>query len=83
MCCACPESRLEFAETLQDMAPFPILAFSREAESVFDTFPPAIRRVGSQDCRLAAQAMAHNLVVVTRNLRDFEAIGAPCEDWSL
>lgn len=39
-------------------------------------------RIGSQDCRIAAQAMTHGLTVITRNLRDFEQIGAPCEDWS-
>jgi predicted nucleic acid-binding protein len=39
-------------------------------------------RIGAQDCRIAAQAMAHEMVVVTRNVRDFQAIGASCEDWS-
>jgi hypothetical protein len=44
--------------------------------------PASVKRIGPQDCRIAAQALAHGLIVITRNLRDFNAIGAPCEDWS-
>jgi len=60
----------------------PILSYSDEAEAIFKTFTPAQIRIGSQDCRIAAQALAHGLTVITRNLSDFERIGAPCEDWS-
>lgn len=73
----------DFAELLEDFKTFPMLAFSQEAEAVYKTFSPAQIRIGAQDCRIAAQAIAHNLTVITRNVRDFQAIGAPCADWSL
>lgn len=76
------EAHEEFAELLDDVRPFPLLIYSEEADRVFRAFPASVRRIGPQDCRLAAQAIAHGLIVVTRNRRDFEAIGAPCEDWS-
>ncbi len=60
----------------------PILAYSAQADVIFHSFPASVIRIGAQDCRIAAQALAHDLIVVTRNLRDFEAIGAPCADWS-
>lgn len=71
-----------FVQTLEDMRIFPLLAYSEEAERVFLTFPASIRRYGTQDCRIAAHGIAHGLIVVTRNERDFAAIGALCEDWS-
>ena len=67
---------------LQNLGSLPYLAYSDEAEAIFKTFTPAQIRVGAQDCRIAAQALAHDLTVITRNLSDFQAIGAPCEDWS-
>jgi predicted nucleic acid-binding protein len=78
-----PRAHEDFVKALEDLRIFPILTFSPEAEAIFQTFPPAILRIGAQDCRIAAQAMAHDLTVVTRNIRDFEAIGARCEDWSV
>jgi predicted nucleic acid-binding protein len=78
-----PRAHEDFVATLEDLRIFPIRTFSPEAEAIFQTFPPAILRIGAQDCRIAAQAMAHDLTVVTRNIRDFEAIGARCEDWSV
>ena len=77
-----PESHEEFAELLADIRPFPVLVYSSKAEARFQAFPAALRRRGPQDCRIAAQALAHGVTVVTRNRRDFEAIGAPCDDWS-
>lgn len=77
----------DFVQSLEDLrlSPIllPILTFSEEAEAIFKTFSPAQLRIGTQDCRIAAQALAHHLTVITRNVRDFNAIGAPCADWSL
>lgn len=77
-----PQVHKYLAETIQDIHLFSLLTYSDEAESIYQTFTPAILRIGLQDCRIAAQAMAHGMIVITRNLRDFQAIGAPCEDWS-
>ncbi len=73
----------DLVQALEDLRVFPVLTYSEEADAIYKTFSPAQLRVGTQDCRIAAQAIAHNLTVVTRNVRDFEAIGAPCTDWSL
>jgi tRNA(fMet)-specific endonuclease VapC len=54
-----------------------------EAEVVFQSFAKSVTRIGTQDCRIAAQAIAHQLTVVTRNLQDFQRIGAPCVDWTV
>lgn len=72
----------DFASLLTELGSFSLMAYSPEAEAIYNTFPSSILRIGPQDCRIAAQAMAHGLVVVTRDLRHFEAIGADCEDWS-
>jgi tRNA(fMet)-specific endonuclease VapC len=73
----------DFAKALADIQVLPLFVYSLEADRVFQTFPVSVLRIGSQGCRIAAQAIAHDLTIVTRNLRDFKAIGAPCEDWSM
>lgn len=76
------QRNLDNIQALEDLRIFPLFLYSPEAEAIYRTFAPATLRIGAQDCRIAAQAMAHEMIVVTRNLRDFQAIGAPCEDWS-
>ena len=78
-----PRAHQDFTQALEDLRIFPVFVYSTEAHAVYQTFAPATLRTGAQDCRIAAQAMAHDMTVVTRNLRDFQAIGAPCEDWSV
>lgn len=77
-----PRAHQDFVQALEDLRLLPLLTYSDEAEHIFHTLPAAAKRKGTQDCRIAAQALAHNLTVVTRNQSDFQAIGAPCEDWS-
>lgn len=77
-----PRAHQDFVQALEDLRLLPLRTYSDEAERIFQTLPAAAKRKGTQDCRTAAQALAHNLTIVTRNLRDFEAIGVPCEDWS-
>jgi tRNA(fMet)-specific endonuclease VapC len=60
-----------------------VLVYSEEAEREFINLPAEVKRVGSQDCRIAAQAVAHRLTVVTRNLKDFQRIGVACVDWTV
>ncbi|MFO0893088.1 MAG: type II toxin-antitoxin system VapC family toxin [Isosphaeraceae bacterium] len=68
-------------ETIQLFASIPVIPYDTEAESRFD----AIRklRIGSQDLRIAAIALANQLTLVTRNRRDFSRIpGLTIDDWS-
>jgi tRNA(fMet)-specific endonuclease VapC len=73
----------DLAKTLVDLSAFQILPYSDAAESIFQSLSSKAKRIGSQDCRIAVQAIAEGMIVVTRNLSDFQAIGAPCIDWSL
>jgi len=73
----------DLTRTLMDLCNFQVLPFSEAAESIFQSLPARAKRVGSQDCRIAAQAVAAGMIVVTRNLRDFEEIGVACTDWTV
>ncbi len=73
----------QFTKTLDDLRVFPLFSYSDAAHSVYQTFSAKALRSGEKDSRIAAQAIAHGMVVVTRNVRDFAAIGASCDDWSV
>jgi tRNA(fMet)-specific endonuclease VapC len=79
-----PQAHQNFVRSLEDdLRLLPLFVYSDEAEQIFQALPASVKRIGPQDCRIAAQAIAHGMIVVTRNLRDFTAIGAPCDDWSV
>ncbi|MBC8140856.1 MAG: PIN domain-containing protein [Armatimonadetes bacterium] len=77
-----PRAHADFAEAIESIGSLSPFAYSNAAHKVYQTFSAKTLRVGAQDCRIAAQAIAHGMTVITRNLRDFDAIGAPCADWS-
>ena len=77
-----PTAHDDLISTLKVFQNFDILTYSPAAESVFASFSADVKRRGTQDCRIAAQAIAHNLTVVTRNLQDFQRTGALCVDWT-
>ena len=61
-----------------------IHTYDRQAAQVYASFSAQVRRVGTQDCRIGASAIAAGLVVVTANRKDFSRIpGVVFEDWSL
>ena len=64
-----------------DINRFQILPYDDEAERIFQAFPPAVKRIGTRDCRIAASALSHNFIVITRNSDDFELTGARHENW--
>lgn len=69
---------------LQDLRKFNVRSYSPAAEARFRTFPAAVTRAGSQDCRIAAVAIEAGLTVVTCNFRHFQRIpGVQCVDWSV
>ncbi len=60
-----------------------MLPFDASAGTVFDQLKASKVRIGTMDLRIAATALAHNLVVVTRNARDFAQVpGLVIEDWT-
>ena len=70
-------------ETVQELQQFQHLGYTSEMEDLYQSWSPAVKRLGTRDCRIAATAIIHGFTVVTRNLSHFQPI--PCvqaEDWS-
>jgi tRNA(fMet)-specific endonuclease VapC len=62
---------------------FPLVAFEESAAAAFNALKTAKVRVKTMDLRIAAVALSHNLVLVTRNVRDFGKVpGLRTEDWT-
>lgn len=71
-------------EILQSFASAPVLPFDIEATTNFDELRGQRVRVSTMDLRIAAIAISHNLVLLTRNIRDFSKIPELLtEDWTL
>ncbi len=70
-------------EILDGFALAPVLSFDAEAIAVFDDLRQQRVRVSTMDLRIAAIAMLHNLVLLTRNVSDFSKVpGLVVEDWT-
>ncbi len=68
---------------LSDICDYPIYPYDDQAARIYASFPAPVKRVGSQDCRIAASAIAAGWIVVTANQKDFSRIpGVRFEDWS-
>jgi tRNA(fMet)-specific endonuclease VapC len=60
------------------------IPFDISCERQFQEFRKQKIRIGSQDLRIASTAIVHNLIVVTRNQRDFRHIPRlTLEDWTV
>ena len=61
---------------------FPVVLFDQTAETNFQQFRTI--RIGTQDRKIAAIAVASHLILVTANRRDFSRVpGLVLEDWSV
>jgi tRNA(fMet)-specific endonuclease VapC len=70
-------------ETVRFFHAINIAPFDQASEDRFQSLRSQRLRVGTQDLKIAATALAHNLIVVTRNRRDFAQVpGLVLEDWS-
>ena len=71
-------------ETVQLFSTIPIVPFDMACEQQFQTWRAMRLRVGSRDLRIAATALVHSVVLITRNRRNFEQVpGLRLDDWSL
>jgi tRNA(fMet)-specific endonuclease VapC len=60
---------------------FPVVPFDQTAETRFQSLRSL--RVGAQDLKIAAVALTHYLILLTRNQRDFGQVpGLVLDDWS-
>ena len=70
-------------ELAYDLRRFQILPYDANAEAQFQQIPANVRQQHSQDCHIAAVALANDLTVVTSNTRHFAKIpGLLYEDWA-
>jgi tRNA(fMet)-specific endonuclease VapC len=61
---------------------FPLVSFDQAAENLYQQLRHI--RVGTQDLKIAAVALANHLTLLTRNRRDFGRIpGLVLDDWSV
>ena len=68
----------------QDLNYFQILPYDTTAETKYQAIPAAVLQQHSQDCHIAAIALARNFTVITLNNRHFSKIpDLRTEDWSL
>ena len=71
-------------ETVQFFSTVPVVPFDMACEQQFQALRAMRLRVGSRDLRIAATALVHRVVLITRNRRDFEQVpGLRLDDWSL
>ena len=72
------------ADSIPFLAKFAILPFPESALLLFDRLVGLKLNVRKMDLRIAAIALEHGAVVVTRNVRDFLRIpGLTVEDWTV
>lgn len=71
-------------KTINYLTDFELLDFDLDAENYYREFWRQKIRVGTQDLRIAAIALAKSGILLTRNRRDVERIlGLRFEDWSV
>ncbi|MCU0570525.1 MAG: type II toxin-antitoxin system VapC family toxin [Oculatellaceae cyanobacterium Prado106] len=62
----------------------PVLQYDFNADQKFHEFRSMGIWIGTQDLRIASIVLAHEGILLTRNLRDFEKVpGLRIEDWSV
>lgn len=70
--------------TIRILHDLPIVSFDQASEIQFQNLLGLRLRVGSGDLKIAAIALAHQLILVTRNRRDFARIpGILLDDWRI
>jgi tRNA(fMet)-specific endonuclease VapC len=71
------------ADTVRFLSRLPIVDYSEAAVLRFEQIRKQHPKIGRMDLRIAAIVLEHNLVLVTRNLQDFQRVpGLQIEDWS-
>ncbi len=70
-------------ETVRRLQQFQHLPYTAEMETLYQSWPAAVKRLGTRDCRIGATAIIHGFTVITCNLSHFQPMPAiQMEDWS-
>ena len=68
---------------LEDFTTRPVLDFDQRAATEYERFIGLKLRVGTMDLRIAAIALAHDALLLSRNLTDFRKVpGLRVDDWT-
>jgi tRNA(fMet)-specific endonuclease VapC len=71
-------------ETVRFFSTIPVISFDMACEQQFQALRAMRLRMGSRDLRIAATALVHSVVLISRNRRHFEQVpGLRLDDWSL
>jgi tRNA(fMet)-specific endonuclease VapC len=71
-------------EILQSFSSAPILPFDVQANAIFEDLKRQKIKVSTMDLRIATIALSRNLVLLTRNERDFSKVpGLVTENWTV
>lgn len=72
-----------FARLLGDYAAAPVLPYDDAASETYESLRAQRVRAGTMDLRIASIALAHGLILLTRNAKDFLPVpGLLTEDWT-
>lgn len=72
-----------FLASVQLFSQLQVVPFDQACEDQFQQLRALRLRIGSQDLKIAATALANQLVLITRNTRDFARVpGLRVDDWS-
>lgn len=71
------------ADLMRSLSTLQILPYTDEAEQLYQSWTAKQKRIGPNDCRIAASATLAGFTVITCNGKDFSTIpGVAWQDWS-
>jgi tRNA(fMet)-specific endonuclease VapC len=77
------EAYKQLKRQLTNYCEMPILEFDEPAAQEFQRIRKLYPRLGTMDLKIASVALAHQAILLTRNLSDFRQIkGLSIEDWT-
>lgn len=77
------ESYRRLRNQLENYRQISVLDFEESAGKIYQELKHARIRIGGMDLKIAAVALAHNAILLTRNLRDFSQVPRlKAEDWT-
>ncbi len=67
---------------MESLAGLGLLGFDDDAAEVFESLLEMRPRIGTMDLKIAAICLAHDVLLLSRNLLDFEKVpGLKVENW--